>query len=511
MNNIQELDLILKESKQKLKDIESFIVEKKLIVEKINADIERQEKSFSSVADFVSSALSNRIDKAQFIRFLKKPYKIKQVSAKKYEIYVPKWVSDFQIGWLKDDDGDWLTYEVNQFSAWLGDIPIEIAEKLDIKPVIQAVVDGNKVTFKEEYRQKADELFKGHILKWDLDNATIKSGHEFDIILKIIQSGHIPYKQIPVELTDKRKSEVSFELLDHQKSSVKRFHQTGAVGVFHPTGAGKSFIAMYLMDELKGNKILVTKKTLIDQWKYYFEMNSPRLLNETDIVTYELLRNRPEYMLKQYVLAVFDECHRLPANSFARLALVNCKYRLGLSASPHREDGHEDMIIALTGYPEGLNWKQYMSETKRKYHNIFIHIVKSKTQKISKIRSLLDYSKKTIIYSDYLDVGKNIANTFNIPFIHGESKNRSETLRNNKVVVGSRVLDEGVSVNDLQRIIEVEFLYGSKQQEIQRTGRLMHSLKAERHDIIMTEKEFEDYGKRIWILEEKGFHVKVMD
>ncbi len=506
-----QLVQIQKESNQKLQEINDFINEKNLQLEKINVEIQRQEKNPAKTANFVTSTISDKIDKTLFVNFFKKPYKIKQISAKKYEIYVPKWVPDFQIGWMTEDDGDWLTYEVNQFSAWLGDIPEELASKLKLESGIEATVEGNKVSFREDQKQIAENLFKGNILKWDLDNAIIKSGHEFDIILKIIQSGHIPYKQTPVSAEDRRKTEVKFGLYDHQKEPIEKFHKTGAIGVFHPTGAGKSFIAMHAMDEISGPKILVTKKTLIDQWQYYFENNASRLLNETDIVTYELLRNRPEYLNKKYVMAVFDECHRLPANSFAKLSLIDCKYRMGLSASPHREDGHEDMIIALTGYPTGLNWKKYMEIAKRKYHPIFIHIVKTKAQKITKIRQILDYSKKTIIFSDYLDVGQNIANTFNIPFIHGQTENRSEIVRNNKVVVASRVLDEGLSVNDLQRIIEVEFLYGSKQQEIQRTGRLMHSLKAERHDIIMTEQEFESYGKRIWILQEKGFHVRILE
>ena len=84
-------------------------------------------------------------------------------------------------------------------------------------------------------------------------------------------------------------------------------------------------------------------------------------------------------------------------------------------------------------------------------------------------------------------------------------------MRDNQVCVVSRVADEGVSIDNLQRLIEVDFLYGSRAQSTQRTGRLMHSAKAEQHDIIMTHKEFESYGKRIWVLQEKGFHVKVIE
>lgn len=60
--------------------------------------------------------------------------------------------------------------------------------------------------------------------------------------------------------------------------------------------------------------------------------------------------------------------------------------------------------------------------------------------------------------------------------------------------------------------IEIDFLYGSRQQELQRTGRLMHSEEKDvRHDIIMTSQELESYGKRLWSLQEKGFTIKIIE
>jgi hypothetical protein len=47
------------------------------------------------------------------------------------------------------------------------------------------------------------------------------------------------------------------------------------------------------------------------------------------------------------------------------------------------------------------------------------------------------------------------------------------------------------------------------QQELQRTGRLLHADKPERHDVIRTEGEMPKYGKRLWALQEMGFTVKI--
>ena len=80
------------------------------------------------------------------------------------------------------------------------------------------------------------------------------------------------------------------------------------------------------------------------------------------------------------------------------------------------------------------------------------------------------------------------------------------------MVVISRVGDLGISIKNLQRVIEIDFLYGSRQQELQRTGRLMHSQASNlRHDILMTEDEYSQYGKRLWALREKGFTIKVIE
>ena len=67
-----------------------------------------------------------------------------------------------------------------------------------------------------------------------------------------------------------------------------------------------------------------------------------------------------------------------------------------------------------------------------------------------------------------------------------------------------------MSIPDLQRVIEIDFLFGSRRQEGQRLGRLFHSEEKGEHIILMTEKEFEDYGKRLYAIQEKGFKIQVI-
>jgi len=94
----------------------------------------------------------------------------------------------------------------------------------------------------------------------------------------------------------------------------------------------------------------------------------------------------------------------------------------------------------------------------------------------------VDFGKKTLIFCDTIEIGKAISRELGVPYIYGQATNRLHEIEENKVVCVSRVADLGVSIKDLQRIVEVDFLFGSRQQELQRTGRLAHRTpRAARH------------------------------
>lgn len=204
-------------------------------------------------------------------------------------------------------------------------------------------------------------------------------------------------------------------------------------------------------------------------------------------------------------------CHMLPADSFSKLATVKSLYRLGLSASPFREDGRTNFIMALTGYPLGLDWRATMSVLGKEYHQINVHVVRDAESKFALVRQLYNPERRTIVFVNLLDIGKRIANMLEIPMISGATKNRLVVIKENKSFVATRVMELGVSIKDLEHIIEVDFLFGSRREELQRTGRLMHSIvKGKVHDIIFTKNELESYGKRLYSLYEKGFRYKLI-
>lgn len=497
---IQELEEIRQRAQEDLQRV--------TVLEKEIAD---KEKKISLALEHFSEKVGDLVEERKFIEFFRKPYATIPFGKNKALVAVPKFVKNFQVGWLWKETDSFYIYQLDQYSAWLGEVPKELLSEINFKKEFEATVEGDRIYFSPEYKDAIKKRLSGWGNQFITDvtdsEARIIRGHVFDVLAETIKSGCLPFKQTPVSQEDTRPPESKIVLRDYQKEASKKFMETGALGVFHPTGAGKSFIALHLIDVLKGRKLIVVPtKTLVEQWRYYVETFVPHAKNEVQITTYQGWRSSGD----EYMLCIYDECQRLPADTFSRLAVINTKYRIGLSASPHREDGRENYIFALTGYPIGLNWREYMETVGRKYHPIFVHVVATRPGKLRKLGELLDVNKKTFIYCDTIELGKEIAKQFSVPYIYGASTNRLQEVRDHRVLVVSRVMDLGVSVKDLQRIIEVDFLFGSRQQELQRTGRLMHSeATGIRHDIIMTEAEASQYGKRLWALSEKGFTVKI--
>ncbi len=424
-------------------------------------------------------------------------------------VAIPKFIN-FSIGWLDHTTKGYNHYLINQYTQWLGEVPEFIRKDLNIKEPEKIFVNDSTLIFPEG-KEKEIEKQHGELLSAiSKGTARIKEGKQFDILARIIESGALPFVPRSVDEKDLRLSEVKFSFdgkFVFQKQAYDMFLKYGALGIYWMTGAGKSFLTMMVLDTLKGNKALVVPTlTLVEQWKEYFQKYAPRLLNEVEIYTYMAYDKMKG---KEWTIVVFDECHQLPADTFSRLATLKTKYRLGLSATPYREDGRTNYVFALTGYPVGLGWQDLMKILGKKYHQVTVYIVRDLQSKINLTSQLINKNEKTIIFVNLIDIGERISNLLGVPFIHGETKNRMDLARQSKIFVASRVLELGVSLKDLEHIIEVDFLFGSRREEVQRTGRLFHSEEAKKHDIIMTKDEFENYGKRLHGLREKGFFIQL--
>lgn len=453
------------------------------------------------------------IDPELYAAFDKKPYLI-MPSEKKNSlyVYVPKFKGNFQVGWLKDEVDQYYRYEVNQYSILFGSVPDEILQEFNMPTPIKAKVVNDKIHFDPKDKKFIKSELTKFVTDWTDSSARITKGHEFDILDQILKSGYIPFEEKPVLKEHLLPETGNIKLRPYQKPVWNNFLKCGAVGVFHATGSGKSFIGMEGLDRVRdGNKrnlVLSTKRAHLDQWGMYVEEKIPHALENTLFSTYQGFKNFDE----EFGLTIYDECRSLPAKSFSRLATINTTYRMGMDATPYREDGLNHLIAALTGFAQNMDWPQYMRDYGPGYHPIFVHMVHNQLGKIHKAKSLFNPKKRTMLYSYHLDVGQQVADKLNLPFINASTENRLEVAKSNHSFVATSVFTDGVSFDDLEQIIEVDFQFGSRQEEMQLSGRLMHSkAKNKAHHIIMTESDYDSYGKRLLSLEGNGFHVKVLE
>ncbi len=439
-------------------------------------------------------------------------------------IAVPKFIP-FSLGWLDHTTKGYNVFKINQYTQWLGELPDFLRKELDLKEPEKIFVSEGNIIFEEGKEEDIKEKYGELISTIGKGTARVKLGKEFDLIAKIIENGSLPFVPRPVDEKDILPNEtpIKFEgKYIFQKEAWNDFLKYGAIGIYWMTGAGKDIFSCYALSRIKVKKdgknlpnlYVVPNLTIIEQLKKeYFPKFAPHLLKEIEngeliLSTYQGYEKIKD---KEFGLIIYGECHVLPADSFSRLATLKTKYRIGQSASPYREDGRHNLIFALTGFPIGLNWQDLMKLLGKKYHDINVYIFESLEQKIRFSTNLITRDTKTLLFVDKIDIGNRLSNLLGVPFIHGATKNRIEIAKESKVFIASRVLELGISIKDLEQVIEVDFLYGSKREEIQRTGRLFHSesKKAKRHDILMTKEEFEKYGKRLHGLVEKGFKINL--
>ena len=128
-----------------------------------------------------------------------------------------------------------------------------------------------------------------------------------------------------------------------------------------PTGAGKTQVACMAIDDKKRSALVIAPTLdLVRQW---FDLLRATFACPVGIVgggehdvqaltvtTYDSAYLHMEHLGARFGLAIFDECHHLPGATYslgARLCIA--PYRLGLTATPERDDGRDNDLDDLVG------------------------------------------------------------------------------------------------------------------------------------------------------------------
>jgi len=323
-------------------------------------------------------------------------------------------------------------------------------------------------------------------------------------------------------------------LRDYQRMACDAFCDSGSkIGgsgvIVLPCGAGKTIVGMAVLTRMNTHTlILTTGTTSVHQWKQ--ELIRKTTLEEGDIgeysgeqkqirpvtiSTYQMLTSRrgqnSEFLhfdifnACPWGLIIYDEVHLLPAQVFQFSASVQAVRRLGLTATLIREDRRETDVFSLIG-PKcfDIPWREierqgWIAQTKcteirvplleqtkmdyaraEKRERFRIAAENSMKQKV--ISELLQTHEKDsiLIIGQYVEQIQLIANSFEIPCIHGKTPQHQrdaiyDRFRKGleKRIVVSSVANFALDLPNATVAIQVSGKFGSRQEEAQRLGRIL--------------------------------------
>lgn len=215
------------------------------------------------------------------------------------------------------------------------------------------------------------------LLEGAAQTATVPAAFQWDERIRRWRAPAIAYRQALTELVrkqiphrDEARDYLEFEFQPKlhveprpfQQEAINEWNRAGKRGVVVlPTGAGKSHVAQMAIELVKRQTLVVVPTIdLMNQW-YDLMLGSFNVevgligggyyeIGAITITTYASAFRFMERLGARFGLIVFDECHHLPGNVYRDAAtLAIAPFRLGLTATPDRADGGEDLLEPLVG------------------------------------------------------------------------------------------------------------------------------------------------------------------
>ena len=194
----------------------------------------------------------------------------------------------------------------------------------------------------------------------------------------------------------------------YQTESIENWKQSERCGtIVLPTGAGKTHVATMAIEICKRQTLVVVPTLdLMNQW-YDLLVSTFNAeigligggfyeIGAITVTTYASAFRHQERLGNQFGLIIFDECHHLPSEGYKYAAeFAIAPFRLGLSATPDRADGGEDLLESLIGrYVYRLEAQQLAGEFLADYTIEKIEVDLSDEERAN-------YQKERQIYTDF--------------------------------------------------------------------------------------------------------------
>jgi len=216
---------------------------------------------------------------------------------------------------------------------------------------------------------KGTLLLKGEVGtpygKWDsrVGSYRIKAYNYRDVLEYLVESKLQFEDDVPM-LPPLEQIKSNVALRDYQNEALNNWCKAGNRGaIVLPTAAGKTFIALKAIQQLKVQTLIVVPTLdLIDQWKKRVKdcLNleagavggGEKTLRMVTITTYDSAYIHAEYLGNKFRLIIFDEVHHLASTGYIQIAeMYTAPYRMGLTATYERSDQRHSLLSQLIGDP----------------------------------------------------------------------------------------------------------------------------------------------------------------
>lgn len=320
-----------------------------------------------------------------------------------------------------------------------------------------------------------------------------------------------------------------YKLRDYQQDAVMKAIENKQGLISLPTGSGKTLVALAIMYALDCSTLIIVHKTeLANQWiknirealgyDAGFVGGGEEKWRDITIGMMQTLRNKD---IPEFKLLCFDEVHHLPSQTMYGIAMKsNAPYRIGISATPWRQENDELKIFAGVGEviinitAEDLIDMGYLAKPKfvfldpppvsggarnwqQEYKKGIVQNEGRNQMIVAMVNKLLDQGMSVYVHVERINHGEILSNRLNAPFISGRDSGnkRSRTLKefeNGEIkVLVSTLLGEGIDIPEISAII---ICSGQKTSIgiIQKIGRALR-VTDDKHSAVVV--DFADKGK----------------
>ncbi|MEM1546012.1 MAG: DEAD/DEAH box helicase family protein [Candidatus Methanomethylicia archaeon] len=201
------------------------------------------------------------------------------------------------------------------------------------------------------------------LLKWD---QRVKAFRAFAVdyfrIKSVLEGSNIEFEDYvlePIEGSISLRRE--YRLRGYQEEALKAWLNSKCRGIIVlPTGTGKTIVGIHAIAKVNSSSLIIAPTIeLIYQWRdrliEAFNVDigiyggGEKKLSFITVSTYDSAYLNAEYFGNKFKLIVFDEVHHLVSEGYRQIAELNAApFRLGLTATPEREDGkHVDLPLLV--------------------------------------------------------------------------------------------------------------------------------------------------------------------